>query len=46
MSLSVSFDAIEKQFGPVHVLHGVSFALAARAASTACWARTARASRR
>jgi ribose transport system ATP-binding protein len=28
MSLSVSFDAIEKQFGPVRVLHGVSFDLA------------------
>ncbi|CDY78383.1 Ribose ABC transport system, ATP-binding protein RbsA (TC 3.A.1.2.1) [Caballeronia glathei] len=28
MSLSVRFDAIEKQFGPVRVLHGVSFDLA------------------
>jgi ribose transport system ATP-binding protein len=28
MSLAVRFDAIEKQFGPVRVLHGVSFELA------------------
>jgi ribose transport system ATP-binding protein len=28
MSLAVHFDAIEKQFGPVRVLHGVSFDLA------------------
>ncbi|WP_213766056.1 sugar ABC transporter ATP-binding protein [Caballeronia sp. dw_19] len=28
MSLAVSFDNIEKQFGPVRVLHGVSFDLA------------------
>ena len=28
MSLAVSFDNIEKQFGPVRVLHGVSFELA------------------
>jgi ribose transport system ATP-binding protein len=28
MSLAVRFDAIEKQFGPVRVLHGVSFDLA------------------
>jgi ribose transport system ATP-binding protein len=28
MSLAVRFDAIEKQFGPVQVLHGVSFDLA------------------
>jgi ribose transport system ATP-binding protein len=28
MSLAVRFDAIEKQFGPVRVLHGVSFKLA------------------
>jgi ribose transport system ATP-binding protein len=28
MSLAVSFDNIEKQFGPVRVLHGVSFNLA------------------
>ena len=28
MSLAVAFDNIEKQFGPVRVLHGVSFELA------------------
>ncbi|MDR5754628.1 MULTISPECIES: sugar ABC transporter ATP-binding protein [unclassified Caballeronia] len=28
MSLAVRFDAIEKQFGPVRVLHGVTFDLA------------------
>ena len=28
MSLAVRFDNIEKQFGPVRVLHGVSFDLA------------------
>ncbi len=28
MSLAVGFDNIDKQFGPVRVLHGVSFELA------------------
>jgi ribose transport system ATP-binding protein len=27
-SVAVDFDAIEKAFGPVQVLHGVSFSLA------------------
>ena len=43
MSVNVEFDNVVKEFGPVRVLHGVSFALQA-GRTVACWAKTARAS--
>ena len=46
MTPRLSLSGIEKAFGSIKVLHGVSLTVLHRARCMACWAKTARENRR